>query len=181
MNIGDKIVIAAKDSNECSGRVFVCLQHNSSFVDRQNLALSPSICLRICLDSDKILMETNRPLYLWNPKGVAILTQLRVGLSKLNFHKFKHNFQETVDPMCPINDGIEDTEHFLLHCYAYEDLRRDPLGAINEVFQPHNILNLSNQTLVQILLYGDGKCTQNQNRNILESTLKFIHTSERFL
>ena len=57
----------------------------------------------------------------------------------------------------------------------------DLLGAINEVFQPQNILNLSNQTLIQILLYGDGKCTQNQNRNILESALKFIHTSERFL
>ena len=36
-----------------------------------------------------------------DPKGLSCLTQLRVGLSKLNFHKFKHNFRTS--------DGIEDT------------------------------------------------------------------------
>ena len=44
------------------------------------------------------------------------LSQLRVGLSKLNFHKFKHNFRDRINPMCPSNDGIEDTEHCLLLC-----------------------------------------------------------------
>ena len=87
----------------------------------------------------------------------------------------------TVDPMCPINDGIEDTEHFFLQCHAYESLRRDLLGTVNEVFQLHNILNLPNQTIVQILLYGDKSFTHDQNRQILESTLKFIHSSEQFL
>ena len=82
--------------------------------------------------------------------------------------------------MCLINDGIEDTEHFLLQCHAYDDQRRDLLGAINEVLQLHNILNLPNQTLVQIMLYGDKRFSHNQNKQILESTLKFIHTSERF-
>ena len=31
-----------------------------------------------------------------NPKGVASLTQLKVGLSKLNLHEFKHNFNPIV-------------------------------------------------------------------------------------
>ena len=60
-----------------------------------------------------------------DPKGLAILTQLRVGLSKLNFHKFRHNFSETIDPMCPANDGVEDTEHYLLLCQSYEEPRRE--------------------------------------------------------
>ena len=129
-----------------------------------------------------IIRPTQKPIYgIYDPKGVAILTQLRVGLSKLNSHKFNHNFRDTVDPMCLINDGIEDTEHFLLQCHAYEDQRRELLGTVNEVFQQHNILNLPNQTLVQILLYGDKSFTHDQNRKILESTLKFIHSSERFL
>ena len=51
-----------------------------------------------------------------DPKGLSYLTQLRVGLSKLNFHKFKHNFRDTVNPMCPTSNGIEDIEHFLLLC-----------------------------------------------------------------
>ena len=52
---------------------------------------------------------------MYDPKGLAILTPLIVGLSKLKQHKFNYNFRETVDPMCLINDEIEDTEHFLLH------------------------------------------------------------------
>ena len=76
-----------------------------------------------------------------------------------------------------INEGIEDTEHFLLQCHAYESQRRDLL---REVFQLHNILNLPNQTIGQILLYGDKSFTHDQSRQILESTLKFIHSSKRF-
>ena len=36
-----------------------------------------------------------------DPIGLSHLTQLRVGLSKLNLHKFQHNFRDTLDPMCP--------------------------------------------------------------------------------
>ena len=47
-----------------------------------------------------------------DPKRLSFLTQLRFGLSKLNFHKFKHNFRDALNPLCLINDCIEDTEHF---------------------------------------------------------------------
>ena len=42
-----------------------------------------------------------------DPSGLSYLTQV-------NFHKFNHNFRDTINPMRPTNDGIEDTEHFLL-------------------------------------------------------------------
>ena len=38
-----------------------------------------------------------------DPKGLSHFTQLRFGLSKLNFHKFKHNFRNTINPMYPTN------------------------------------------------------------------------------
>ena len=79
-----------------------------------------------------------------------------------------------------MNDGIEDIEHFLLHCHAYSEQRRDRLGAINQVLQLHNISNLPNHTIVRTMLYGDERFTYNQNRQILEATARFIHTSERF-
>ena len=47
-----------------------------------------------------------------NPEGLAIPVELRVGLSKLNFHKFRHNFNYAVNPLCPANDRGEDTEQF---------------------------------------------------------------------
>ena len=49
-----------------------------------------------------------------DPIGLSYLSQIGVGLSRLNCHKFKHNVRDTVNPICPTNDGIEDTEHF---CY----------------------------------------------------------------
>ena len=106
---------------------------------------------------------------------------IRLGLSTLHSHKFNHNFLDTISPMCPINDGIEDIEHFLLKCHAYDDQRRDLFGAINEILQLHNIPSLPYQTLVRIILFGDIRFTHNQNRHILQSTLIFIHASEPFL
>ena len=62
-----------------------------------------------------------------DPKRLSISTQLRVGRSKLNFHKFKHNFINTLNFLGLINDEIEDTENILLLYSAYNVLRRDLL------------------------------------------------------
>ena len=39
-------------------------------------------------------------------KGLSHATQPSVGLSTFNFHKFNHNFRDTINPMCPTSDGI---------------------------------------------------------------------------
>ena len=62
-------------------------------------------------------------------RGLSHLTQLRVGLSKLNFHKFKPGFRDAVNPMCPTNDGITDTEHFLLRP-SFDIQKRDLLTGV---------------------------------------------------
>ena len=35
-----------------------------------------------------------------NPKGIQLLTKLRLSLSHLRDHKLKHNFQDTLNPIC---------------------------------------------------------------------------------
>ena len=115
-----------------------------------------------------------------DPTGLSYLTQLRVGLSKLNFHKFKYNFRDTLNPMCPTNDGIEDTEHFLLLCPSFEEPRRDLLAGVIALLRPFGFTNLQNRFLMQILLYGDKSFPDDINRDILLLTLKFIHKSGRF-
>ena len=114
-----------------------------------------------------------------NPKGLSHLTQLRVGLSKLNFHKFQHNFRDTIIPMCPSNDGIEDTEHFLLLCPSFVVQRTDLLARIYTLVRPYGYANLANDVLLQIFLYGDKNFPNNLNRNILELTIRFIYSSGR--
>ena len=116
-----------------------------------------------------------------DPLGLSYLTQIRVGLSKLNFHKFSHNFRDTIDPMCPTNDGIEDTEHFLLLCPSYDIQRRDLLAGVSELLRPYVRMNsLPNNVLVQILLYGDKDFSIDVNKNVLKLTLNFIHKTARF-
>ena len=62
------------------------------------------------------------------PIGLSYHSQIRVGLSKLDFHKFKHNFRDTINPMCPTNDGIEDTEQFF--CFALHLLLNDEIFSL---------------------------------------------------
>ena len=105
--------------------------------------------------------------------GLSHLTQLRVGLSK-NFHKFRHIFKDTVNPMCSTNDGVEDTEHFLLLCPSFVVQRQNLLAEILPLLRPFGYANLSNEVLRQLLLYGDENLPNDVNRNILELTLRFI-------
>ena len=114
-----------------------------------------------------------------DPTGLSYRTQLRVGLSKLNFHKFKHNFRGTVNPMCPTNDSIEDTEHFFLLC-PREVRRRDLLAGVSALSRPLGHIDLSNEFLIQILLYCDKDFPDSLNKDILLLALRFIHETSRF-
>ena len=83
--------------------------------------------------------------------------------------------------MCPTNDGIEDTEHFLLLCPSFGVQRRDLLAEVSQLVRPFvQIISLSNTVLIKLLLYGDKDLPDNINKNILELTLNFIHKTGRF-
>ena len=60
-----------------------------------------------------------------DPKVVKVITRLRLGLSYLREHKFKHNFQDSINPLCNCGHDTESTTHFLLHC---------PLEALSSAF-----------------------------------------------
>ena len=114
-----------------------------------------------------------------DPMGLSHLTQLIVGLSKLSFHKFRHNFKDTVNPMCLTNDGVEDTEHSLLLCPSFAVQRQNLLAEILPLLRPFGYANLSNKVLTQLLLYDDENLPNDVNRNILELTLQFIKETGR--
>ena len=116
-----------------------------------------------------------------DPIGLSYLTQIRVGLSKLNFHKFQHNFKDIINPMCPTNDGIEDTEHFLLLCPSFDNQRQQLLASISVAVRPYiQLNNVSNHDLMNLLLYGDEDLPSDTNKRVLEYTLHFTHDTGRF-
>ena len=82
--------------------------------------------------------------------------------------------------MCPTNDGIEDTEHFLLLCPSFDIQRRDLLAGFSVLRPLIQINSLSNNVLTQLLLYGDKDLSNDVNKGILQLTLNFIHKTGRF-
>ena len=68
-----------------------------------------------------------------NSQGLKLLTRLRLGLSHLCYHKFKHNFLDTINPLCSCGSDIETTIHFLLYCPIFMECRNTLLSKISEI------------------------------------------------
>ena len=47
-----------------------------------------------------------------NPLGLKLLTRLRLGLSHLNEHRFSHNFESCLNPLCTCSLEVESTTLF---------------------------------------------------------------------
>ena len=71
-----------------------------------------------------IRSSPNSTLNVHNHHGIKLLTRLRVGLSYLREHKFRHNFQDSLDPFCNCGRHIETTIHCFLHCSNYSNQRK---------------------------------------------------------
>ena len=113
--------------------------------------------------------------------GLNLLTRLRLGLSHLNEHRFNHNFQSYINPLCSCSLAIESITHFLLHCHHFSNIRSTLLNSINEVLgSTTKISDLSDCALVKILLFGDQNYTQVENACIINATIKCLVDSERF-
>ena len=86
-----------------------------------------------------------------NSLGVKYLTSLRIGFSHLKQHKFKRNFQDSIDPMCSCSSGIETTIHFFLHCANFNIQGQtlfDKIAAADA-----NILTKNKDSIVFLLLF----------------------------
>ena len=51
--------------------------------------------------------------------GIKLVTRLRLGLSHLTEHKFKHSFQDTLNHLCNCKIDVESFTHLLLKCHSY--------------------------------------------------------------
>ena len=91
-----------------------------------------------------------------------------------------NNFRDTLNLLCLITDGVEDTVHFLVLFRACDTHRRDLLDSVNAILRPHGLSNPPNKELLQILLYGHKKLPFHSDTKILEATLKYSQATEWF-
>ena len=113
-----------------------------------------------------------------NPKGIKFITRLRLGLSHLREHKFKHSFQDSLNPFCSCGLDIESTAHFLFHCPRYNTERRTLLSAIENI--DNNLLDLCEPVLIKTLLSGSNSFDAIANTNVLNATIEYVLSTKRF-
>ena len=80
---------------------------------------------------------------------------------------------DSVSPLCPITDGVEDTEHYFLLCHIFNANRLDLLSSVNVISLSHGLIHLSNEELLKIILCGHEQLS-------FDSTLEYIQASKRF-
>ena len=144
-----------------------------TFEIRNRLVLSKNKSLN---SSDQVLIVR---LMCIIPMELNYLTRLRVGLSHLREHKFRHNFQDSLDPFCNCGRHIETTIHFFLHCSNYSNQRKFLFEKI--INMKRSLLNQNDLTIVETLLFGSNGLNNEENAWIIESTIEYIISTEKFI
>ena len=110
--------------------------------------------------------------------GIKLITRLRLGLSHLRDHKFKHNFLDCLNPICCCGKDIETTVHYLLHCPIFSDERSISFNNIRSIDE--NVLSGSDSRISETLLFGISSFNDTKNTSILNSTIDYILSAKRF-
>ena len=115
---------------------------------------------------------------IFNPPRLKLITRLWLGLSHLNEHRFIHSFNSCINPLCTCSLDIESTVPYFIHYSYYNRARLSLLDDLNTA--DWTSLNLSDLSLVNVLLYGGLQFDDSQNAFILNSSIKYALISERF-
>ena len=124
-----------------------------------------------------IKISENSVFAIHDNNGIKLLTRLRLNFSHLKEHKFRHNFLDTINPMCSCASEPETTAHFLF-CQNHV-IRRSKL--LKNVYNLDQILpNYDGDHLIHTLLYGSEQFNFNLNKEIIELTICYLKDTERF-
>ena len=108
-----------------------------------------------------------------NPRGICLITRLRLGLSHLREHKFKHGFQDTLNLLCSCGNDVESTELCLFHCPQLANERRTLLSTLGNF--NYSLLENTSNVLTQTLLFGITPLSSSDNSKILSATIDFTY------
>ena len=107
---------------------------------------------------------------------MKFLTRLRLGLSHLNELRFRYNFQDCLNPLCPCSLEIENTSHYLLHCHHFSHYRVAFMNSVKYICDNFDSGNVKED----LFLYGDSRFDEDKNKVILKANINHIKNTERF-
>ena len=100
-------------------------------------------------------------------------------LRYLSYTTIRNGCHDTLNPLCTCSLEPETNNHLLLHCHHYDIQRQTLFDCIYTIDE--SIANLSDDNLLRLLLYRNTKLYSNeQNTKILNATVCFLKSSERF-
>ena len=165
-------------SKNCFKHSFFFCTLNDWFNLDINIRNSEPITLFKCRLLSFIRLVQNSIYNIFDPKGFKFQTRLGLGLSHLNAHRFRHNFQDCLNPLCSCSLETEDTSHYLLHCHHFSNHRAHLMNSVKSVC--NNFESMFNNVKKNVLLYGDSRFDEVKNRVVLEATITYVKESERF-
>ena len=93
----------------------------------------------------------NSTYKIYDPLGIKLLTRLWLGFSHLFEHKFRHNFADSLNPLCSCSLVTESTLHFFLRCQNYTTLRAALMTDLKNIND--GIMPLNESDLLHVILY----------------------------
>ena len=113
-----------------------------------------------------IRLPANKSCNRHNSKAIKFITRLRLFLCqhKLRKHKFKHSFQDLLNPISNCGLDIESSSRYLLHYLTYN---WKILITIFYIWL--------NQFWLKTILFGSNLFDINTNRNILKATMSLVY------
>ena len=115
-------------------------------------------------------LKLNTIYNIHNPLGIKYLTRLRIDLSHIKEHKFRHNFQDSIDSICNCGNRVETTINYFLHCANFSLERQTHFDNIWNVDE--TILSENDNSIVNTFI--------TVGKGILKLTIECILSSECF-
>ena len=102
---------------------------------------------------------------------------MRLSFSNLNEHKFRHNFQNCLNPLCSYSLEIGDTSHYLLHFHHFSHQRIDLMNNVKSVCDDFD--SMPDNIKKDLLLFGDSWFDAKKSKSILEAAINYMKNSGR--
>ena len=133
-------------------------------------------------NSENLFIFKKKLLKFIRPSGNSVFRchnpkWLRLGLSHLWEHKFKHGFLDSLNPICSCGQDFETSTHFLLHCSNYSNKRSSFLNIISNI--DRNILDKNHLKVTGTLLHGDSSSDNTKKTLIMNATMEFLIATKR--
>ena len=106
--------------------------------------------------------------------GIKLLIRLELGFSDLQEHKFRHDFRDILNRLCPCSLESETTTHYFLRFLFYN---ANSSALMNEIDNSFSTLN--DNKFIDLILCSNDKFDDKENHNILMSSIKFIKDFQR--